>query len=85
MADTTGLAVALPATPEPVLLGAAMLGAVAGKAYGSIDAAMRTMSRIGEIAQPNTAPISAFHIAKRRVYAAMRNLDRESRAIMRGI
>ena len=30
MADTTGLAVALPRTQEPVLLGAAMLGAVAG-------------------------------------------------------
>ena len=33
MADTTGLTVALPETQEPVLLGAAMLGAVAGGAY----------------------------------------------------
>ena len=40
MADTTGLAVALPATPEPVLLGAAMLGAVAAEAYASIADAM---------------------------------------------
>ena len=87
MADTTGLAVALPATPEPVLLGAAMLGAVAGEAYPSVDAAMQAMSRIGEIAQPSihsgASPIAGFHIAKRRVYALMRKLDRESRAIMR--
>src|SRR6185437_14520709 len=33
MADTTGLTVALPQTQEPVLLGAAMLGAVAAGAY----------------------------------------------------
>ena len=33
MADTTGLTVALPQTQEPVLLGAAMLGAVAGGAF----------------------------------------------------
>ena len=32
VADTTGLTVALPSTAEPVLLGAAMLGAVAGGA-----------------------------------------------------
>ena len=84
MADTTGLAVALPATPEPVLLGAAMLGAVAGKAYGSIDEAMRAMSRISEITRRSGAPIAAFHDAKRRVYALLQSLDRESRALMRG-
>src|SRR5882762_6398067 len=36
MADTTGLTVTLPETQEPVLLGAAMLGAVAGGVHGSI-------------------------------------------------
>ena len=39
MTDTTGLTVALPRTPEPVLLGAAMLGAVAGGA--SMDRSAR--------------------------------------------
>ena len=37
MADTTGLAVALPATPEPVLLGSAMLGAVAAQKLSRRD------------------------------------------------
>ena len=84
MADTTGLAVALPATPEPVLLGSAMLGAVAGGAYDSIDAAMHAMSKIGEIAAPNPA-LSAFHAAKRKVHHLLQEIDRESRAVMRSV
>src|SRR5436190_16139928 len=47
MADTTGLTVAVPQTQEPVLLGAAMLGAVAGGCCGSIGEAMASMSAIG--------------------------------------
>ena len=82
MADTTGLAVALPATPEPVLLGSAMLGAVAGGAYASVDAAMHAMSRISEITQPNAA-LAGFHAAKRKVHTLLQGLDRESRAIMK--
>ena len=81
MADTTGLEVALPATPEPVLLGAAMLGAVAGKAHPSIPQAMREMSAIGELTCPNTS-MSKFHQVKRRVHTLMQKLDRESRAMM---
>lgn len=84
MADTTGLAVALPVTPEPVLLGSAMLGAVAGGAYDSLDAAMHAMSRIGEIAAPNAA-LSDFHAAKRKVHHLLQALDRESRAIMKNV
>src|SRR6202047_1321537 len=55
MADTTGLTVALPEPQEPVLLGAAMLGAVAGNSCGSIGEAMASMSAIGWSSQP-TAP-----------------------------
>lgn len=84
MADTTGLAVALPATPEPVLLGSAMLGAVAGGAYDSLDAAMHAMSKIGEITAPN-AVLVGFHAAKRKVHRLLRELDRDSRAVMKEI
>ena len=84
MADTTGLAVALPATPEPVLLGSAMLGAVAGGAYPSLDAAMHAMSRIGGIAAPNAA-FAGFHAAKRKVHHMLQELDRESRAVMKSV
>ncbi|MBV9139306.1 MAG: FGGY-family carbohydrate kinase [Hyphomicrobiales bacterium] len=82
MTDTTGLTVALPKTSEPVLLGAAMLGAVAGKAYGSIPDAMRAMSGLGELTRPSGPKMREFHEVKRRIYARMRELDQESRAAM---
>jgi D-ribulokinase len=83
MADTTGLKVALPETQEPVLLGAAMLGAVAGSSYGSIGEAMASMSAIGCLSQPTAPGIADFHRTKRQVHGLMRKLDRESRDIMR--
>jgi D-ribulokinase len=85
MADTTGLAIALPETQEPVLLGAAMLGAVAGSCYGSIGEAMASMSAIGWLSEPTTSAMARFHRSKRQVHGLMRKLDRESRDAMRGI
>src|SRR6202043_491701 len=84
MADTTGLAVAVPETQEPVLLGAAMLGAVAACSYGSIGEAMASMSAIGCLSEPTASGIADFHRTKRQVHALMRKLDRESRDAMRG-
>src|SRR5205823_4566912 len=61
MADTTGLTVALPETQEPVLLGAAMLGAVAGGAYPSVGEAMAAMSAIGRLSEPTAPGMADFH------------------------
>ncbi len=83
MADTTGLSVAVPKTQEPVLLGAAMLGAVAGGSYGSIGEAMASMSAIGCLSEPTAPGMVDFHRTKRRVHELMRTLDRESRDAMR--
>jgi D-ribulokinase len=85
MADTTGLTVAVPETQEPVLLGAAMLGAVAGSAYGSIGEAMTSMSAIGCLSEPTAPAMADFHRTKRRVHGLMRKLDRESRDAMLAI
>jgi D-ribulokinase len=85
MADTTGLAVALPRTQEPVLLGAAMLGAVAGGAFPSVRDAMASMSAIGSRSAPAAAGISEFHRAKRKVHELMRKTEQDSRAAMREI
>jgi D-ribulokinase len=82
MADTTGLAVALPRTQEPVLLGAAMLGAVAGGAFESIRDAMISMSAIGRLSEPTAPGIGEFHRSKRRVHELMRKLEREGRNAM---
>jgi D-ribulokinase len=85
MADTTGLCVAAPATSEPVLLGAAMLGAVASGAFASLDRAMTAMSRLGALTRATGAEMSRFHHAKRAVYEQMRRLDRDSRAAMQAL
>src|SRR6202048_3610431 len=85
MAGTNRLTVAVPETQEPVLLGAAMLGAVAGHAYGSIGEAMASMSAIGRSSEPSARGMAEFHRAKRRVHGMMRTLDRDSRDALRGI
>jgi len=82
MADTTGLIVALPQTQEPVLLGAAMLGAVAGGACRSIGETMVSMSALGRLSEPTAPDMAAFHRAKRKVHNLLRRLDRESRQVM---
>jgi D-ribulokinase len=83
MADTTGLSVAVPQTQEPVLLGAAMLGAVASGGHGSIGEAMASMSAIGDLSRPTAPAMADFHRSKRRIHELMRKLDRESRDAMR--
>jgi D-ribulokinase len=83
MADTTGLTVALPLTQEPVLLGAAMLGAVAAGAYRSIGETMASMSVLGRLSEPTVPGMAEFHRTKRRVHNMLRTLDRESRGVMR--
>ena len=85
MADTTGLRIAVPETREPVMLGAAMLGAVAAGSCGSIGEAMAAMSAIGCLSEPTSPAMSTFHGAKRRVHGLMRTLDRDSRAAMRDV
>ena len=73
---------ALPATPEPVLLGAAMLGAVAGGAFASLRDAMQAMSRLGPVTRATAPAMTRFHSAKRRVHALMRQFEKESRTAM---
>jgi len=83
MADTTGLTVALPQTQEPVLLGAAMLGAVAAKTSTSLDQTMASMSTLGRLTEPAAPGMREFHRRKREVYGLLRGLDRGSREAMR--
>jgi len=85
MADTTGLTVALPQTQEPVLLGGAMLGAVAAGAYRSIGETMASMSALGRLSEPTTPRMAEFHRVKRGVHNRLRALDRESRDLMRAV
>ena len=85
LADATGLDVGMAAGSEPVLLGCAILGAVAGGAFPSVMAAMARMSRLGSVCQPAAGDLKAFHEAKFKIYGALQDMDRSSRAIMAAV
>jgi D-ribulokinase len=82
LADVTGLSVVLPETEEPVLLGAAMLGAVAGRRHATLADAMTAMSRDGETSAPTPPEIVRFHAVKHDIYRMLQRLDGEARARM---
>jgi D-ribulokinase len=71
LADTTGKPVVAPESAEPVLLGAAMLGALAGGRYEDADSAMRAMSRSGGINRPDPEAV-AQHLDR---YAVFKQLQ----------
>lgn len=81
-ADATGLTIALGRESESVLLGAAILGAAASGAHGSVLAAMRAMSGVGEVVQPNSAT-RAYHDAKFDVYKSLYQEQLRHRSMMR--
>ena len=83
MADVCGKTVEAPETPEPVLLGSAMIGAVAAGAH-TIASAMSSMSTIALTAAPAGGAVAAFHARKRRGYEILRQAEREIRGTTRG-
>ncbi|MER8576613.1 FGGY-family carbohydrate kinase [Mesorhizobium sp. M1338] len=77
LADTTGMVVVASTSPEPVLLGSAILGAVAAGTYKDVAAAMAGMSELGEVYHPD-ATLAGWH-AKR--FAAFELLQQAGKAI----
>jgi D-ribulokinase len=80
-ADALGMPVAVPAEPDAVLLGAAMLGATAAGIHPSLETAMATMTRIGAVMRPNRE-VGAYHNAKYAVYRRMIDDHRAYRSMM---
>ena len=80
-ADATGCQMVLPAEPEAVLLGAAILGAVASGDQPSVLHAMGAMSHAGRVVAPS-AELRGFHDRKYRVFQAMYRHQLEYRACM---
>ena len=83
IADSTGKRVCAPETSEPVLLGAAMLGAVAAGKH-DVRSAMSAMSRLADEITPQGGEIARFHDKKRRAFELMQGSERGIRQIMRG-
>jgi FGGY-family pentulose kinase len=70
-ADVTGCRIVLPREPEAVLLGAALLGAVAAGDRPSVLDAMAAMTAAGETIPPAGGAVARYHEAKHRVFHRM--------------
>jgi FGGY-family pentulose kinase len=81
-ADATGCTVLVPAQAEPVLLGAAMLGAVASGSFASLPAAMAAMSGPVHAIAPRGGAIAAYHDAKYAVFRRMQDDFQHYAALM---
>ncbi len=82
-ADASGCRIVLPEEPEAVLLGAAMLGAVAAGLHPGLPAAMAAMGRAGEVITPDPAT-RRYHEAKYAVFRRMQADQQAYRKIMTG-
>lgn len=80
LADTTGLVVAASTSTEPVLLGSAMLGAVAAGAYPDLPSAMSSMSEMGDINQPN-ADLQSWHEKRFQAFILLQETARKIRSL----
>jgi D-ribulokinase len=81
IADATGKKVGAPETSEPVLLGGAMLAAVAAGRH-TVSSAMSAMSRLAEEINPQGGEVAAFHARKRQVFELMQQTERRIRTTM---
>ncbi|TCQ98210.1 D-ribulokinase [Neorhizobium sp. JUb45] len=79
LADATGLPVEVTACPEPVLLGSAMLAAVAAKTYVDLQTAMPAMSSVAGRSEPADGAVRALHEARYRAFLKTQTLAREMR------
>lgn len=61
LADTTGLPIVVTEAEEPVLLGAAILGAVASGSYSTLQEAMAKMTRARRVLEPALGEIVDLH------------------------
>ncbi len=79
LADATGKPVLATQAEEPVMLGAAMLGAVAGKGFDDVVSAMAGMSRIARTHVAATGAIGDAHEARFRAFERLQAVAREIR------
>lgn len=81
-ADITGCRIVLPREPEAVLLGAALLGAVAAGDFPSVLDAASALDHAGEVLDPASGPVAEYHRAKHAVFHHMYDSFMAQRKIM---
>jgi D-ribulokinase len=82
VADACQKAVSAPEASEPVLLGSAMIGAVAA-GRETLRSAMASMSALGKTVEPASGPVAAHHARKRRAHAVLERAEHEARKALR--
>ena len=78
LADATGTKVVGPSTEEPVLLGAAMLGACAAGCYSDLTESMTAMSRVADRYLPADGPIAEKHGRRFALFERFQELARQA-------
>jgi FGGY-family pentulose kinase len=81
-ADITGCEIFLPESEDAVLLGSAMLGAMADAHYPSLTHAMGGMSRVSSRIEPSGGRVREYHDAKHRVFFRMYHDQQAYRTLM---
>ncbi|OWM89262.1 hypothetical protein CDL15_Pgr010549 [Punica granatum] len=82
-ADIIGCPIILPRESESVLLGAAILGAVAAKKYPSLNEAMKALSAPGQVIHPSKDPkVKKYHDAKYRIFRELYEQQLSQRSAM---
>ncbi|KDP22929.1 hypothetical protein JCGZ_01766 [Jatropha curcas] len=82
-ADITGCPIILPRESESVLMGAAILGAVAAKKYASLSEAMRALNKAGQVIHPSKDPkVKKYHDAKYHIFRQLYEQQLSQRSIM---
>ncbi len=79
IADTTNVKVASPKTDEPVLLGSAMLGAVAARHFADLTHAMASMAAMGNLHIPVEGKLPGFHDKRYGVFKLLQETGRKIR------
>ncbi|XP_022755404.1 FGGY carbohydrate kinase domain-containing protein isoform X5 [Durio zibethinus] len=82
-ADIIGCPIILPRESESVLLGAAILGAVAAKKYTCLSEAMKALNAAGQVIHPSKDPrVKKYHDAKYRIFRELYEQQLSQRSIM---
>jgi FGGY-family pentulose kinase len=84
-ADITRCQIVLPRESEAVLLGAAILGAVASRHYPNVIEAMKAMNSVDSVVAPLGGRITSYHAAKYRVFKRLHSDFVAYRKLMRGV
>jgi ribulose kinase len=83
LADATNVPVAVADTQEPVLLGAAMLGAVAAGHYHSLPQVMSAMSSLAKVFKPAGGAVEELHESRYQAFELLQSADRQIRLLTR--